>query len=71
MIQAREFSNSVPVDGAVLSKMDGTAKGGIVFPLFNELNIPVNFIGVGEDLDDIYKFDRTEYVEGLLGTRGK
>jgi fused signal recognition particle receptor len=71
LIQAREFSNSLPVDGAVLSKMDGTAKGGIVFPLFNELNIPVNFIGVGEDLDDIYKFDRTEYVEGLLGTRGK
>ena len=48
--------------------MDGTAKGGIVFPLFNELNIPVNFIGVGEDLDDIYKFNRAEYVEGLLGS---
>ena len=70
LIQAREFSNSVPVDGVVLTKMDGTAKGGIVFPLFNELNIPVNFIGVGEDLDDIYKFNRSEYVEGLLGTGG-
>jgi fused signal recognition particle receptor len=48
--------------------MDGTAKGGIVFPLFKELNIPVKFIGVGEDLDDLIVFNRNEYVQGLLGT---
>ncbi len=68
LIQAREFANTVQVDGAVLTKMDGTAKGGIVFPLFKELKIPVKFIGVGEDLDDLYIFNRNEYVQGLLGT---
>ena len=68
LIQAREFANTVQVDGAVLTKMDGTAKGGIVFPLFKELNIPVKFIGVGEDLDDLIVFNRHEYVQGLLGT---
>ena len=67
LIQAREFANTVQVDGAVLTKMDGTAKGGIVFPLFKELNIPVKFIGVGEDLDDLIVFNRYEYVQGLLG----
>ena len=68
LIQAREFANTVQVDGAVLTKMDGTAKGGIVFPLFKELNIPVKFIGVGEDLDDLIVFNQNEYVQGLLGT---
>jgi fused signal recognition particle receptor len=68
LIQAREFANTVQVDGAVLTKMDGTAKGGIVFPLFKELNIPVKFSGVGEDLDDLIVFNRNEYVQGLLGT---
>ena len=68
LIQAREFANTVQVDGAVLTKMDGTGKGGIVFPLFKELNIPVKFIGVGEDLDDLIVFNRNEYVQGLLGT---
>ncbi|MBT3663383.1 MAG: signal recognition particle-docking protein FtsY [Candidatus Marinimicrobia bacterium] len=68
LIQAREFSNTVQVDGAMLTKMDGTAKGGIVFPLFKELKIPVKFIGVGEDMDDLIVFNRNEYVQGLLGT---
>jgi|TARA_Y100000310_G_scaffold330914_1_gene403525 fused signal recognition particle receptor len=68
LIQAREFANTVQVDGAVLTKMDGTAKGGIVFPLYKELEIPVKFIGIGEDLDDLFLFNRNEYVQGLLGT---
>lgn len=68
LIQAREFSNTVQVDGAMLTKMDGTAKGGIVFPLFKELKIPVKFIGLGEDMDDLIVFNRNEYVQGLLGT---
>ena len=63
-----DFPEKVQVNGAVLTKMDGTAKGGIVFPLFKELKIPVEFIGLGEDLNDIYTFDREEYVHGLLGT---
>lgn len=69
LIQAKEFSNMVNIDGAILTKMDGTAKGGIVFPLFNDLNISVKFIGVGEDLDDIIKFDSNNYVEGILGIK--
>ncbi len=67
LIQAREFSDYMQMDGAILTKMDGTAKGGIIFPLYKELGIPVKFIGVGEDLDDLYVFNRHEYVQGLLG----
>jgi len=67
LIQSREFSDYVQMDGAILTKMDGTAKGGIIFPLYKELGIPVKFIGVGEDLDDLYVFNRHEYVQGLLG----
>ena len=67
LIQAREFSDYVQMDGAILTKMDGTAKGGIIFPLYKELGIPVKFIGVGEDLDDLYVFNRQEYIQGLLG----
>ena len=66
--QAKAFSEKVQVNGAVLTKMDGTAKGRIVFPLFKELKIPVEFIGLGEDLNDIYTFDREEYVHELLRT---
>ena len=67
LIQAREFSDYMQIDGAILTKMDGTAKGGIIFPLYKELGVPVKFIGVGEDLDDLYVFNRHEYVQGLLG----
>jgi len=67
VIQAKEFGNHVQLDGAILAKLDGTARGGIVFPLFRELNIPVEFIGVGEDLGDLESFDPEEYVDGLLG----
>ncbi len=66
--QVKAFAEAVQVDGAILTKMDGTAKGGIVFPLFKELDIPVKFIGVGEDLSDLFPFNRQEYVQGLLGT---
>ena len=65
--QAREFAKSVDLDGAVLTKMDGTAHGGIVFALKNELNIPVLFVGVGEELSDLNEFDPQEYIHSLLG----
>jgi fused signal recognition particle receptor len=55
------------LDGAVLTKMDGTARGGIVFALKNELNIPVLFVGVGEELSDLNEFDPHEYIHSLLG----
>lgn len=65
--QAREFAKSVELDGAVLTKMDGTARGGIVFALKNELGLPVLFIGIGEELNDLEVFEPGEYIHSLLG----
>lgn len=67
LIQAREFSNRVSVNGAILTKMDGTAKGGIVFPLYQELKIPTQFLGTGEGLEDLVPFNAEEYVNSLFG----
>ena len=67
--QAREFVKSFQIDGAIISKMDGSAKGGIIFPIYKELELPVRFIGLGEDLDDLILFDAIEYTQGLLGTK--
>ena len=68
LIQAKDFASKVQLDGAILTKMDGTAKGGIIFPLYSESNIAVKFIGAGEDLDDLFIFNRDEYVQSFLGT---
>ena len=65
--QVKEFHNHGALDGVILTKLDGTARGGIVFPLFNQLGIPVKFLGVGEDLTDLELFDPESYVDGLLG----
>ena len=65
--QAREFQSGRKLDGAVLSKLDGTAKGGIIFPLYAQLEIPVKFVGLGEGLSDMEVFEREKYVDGLLG----
>ena len=67
VVQAKEFNRHVPLEGAVLTKLDGTAKGGIIFPLYKELRIPVQFIGLGEELKDIELFDPDVYLDGLLG----
>ena len=66
-IQAKEFSDHIKLDGAVLTKMDGTAKGGIIFSLYRGLGIPVKFIGVGEDFSDFLSFNREDYVKSLFG----
>ena len=65
--QAQEFQADRKIDGAVLTKLDGTAKGGIIFPLYAKLNIPVKFVGLGEGLTDLEVFDKVHYVNGLLG----
>lgn len=67
LAQAKEFQKQRRIDGAILSKLDGTAKGGIVFPLYSDLGIPVKFIGVGESIKDIELFNADSYVDGLLG----
>ncbi len=64
--QAKEFKNSANITGLVLTKLDGTAKGGIVFSIKNELGIPVKFIGVGEAVDDMEKFDNKQFVQALF-----
>ena len=64
--QAKEFSQSAPITGLVMTKLDGTAKGGIVFSVKKELNIPVKFIGVGEKIDDLEHFDAVQFVDALF-----
>jgi len=66
LIQAREFSKSAGVTGLVLTKLDGTAKGGIAFAVNRELGIPVKLIGVGEQADDLLDFEPGSFVEALL-----
>ena len=66
-MQAKEFNKQYTLDGAILTKLDGTARGGIVFPLYDELKIIVKFIGVGESLEDLEPFDSISYVDSLLG----
>ena len=67
ILQAKEFRQAADITGLVLNKLDGTAKGGIVISIKNELNIPVKFIGVGEKIDDMQEFDSAEFVEALFG----
>ncbi|MEY2442766.1 MAG: fused signal recognition particle receptor [bacterium] len=64
--QAKLFSEAVPVDGIVLTKLDGTAKGGIALAIAGELGIPVKLIGIGEGLDDLRPFDADDYARALL-----
>lgn len=64
--QARVFDEAVELDGIVLTKLDGTAKGGFVFSLCKELGIPVVFAGVGEKIDDLELFDAEQFVEGFV-----
>ncbi len=65
--QARHFKDSVAITGVVLAKLDGTAKGGVVFAIGRELGVPVRFVGVGEGIEDIMPFDSKAFVDGLFG----
>ncbi|NYV67638.1 signal recognition particle-docking protein FtsY [Bacillus sp. Gen3] len=68
MLQAKTFKEVTDVSGIVLTKLDGTAKGGIVLAIRNELHIPVKFVGLGEKMDDLQEFDAEKYVYGLFST---
>ncbi|MEA4882124.1 MAG: signal recognition particle-docking protein FtsY [Clostridia bacterium] len=68
--QARVFNEAVGVTGIVLTKLDGTARGGIVVAVSQELGIPVKFVGVGEAVDDLRPFDPREFIQGLLRPEG-
>jgi fused signal recognition particle receptor len=66
LMQAKAFAESVEVTGIILSKLDSTAKGGIVFAIADQLEIPVRFIGTGEKATDIAPFDAREYIDRLF-----
>jgi fused signal recognition particle receptor len=66
LVQAREFTNAVDVTGVVLTKLDGSAKGGIVLAIQHEFGIPVKLVGLGETVVDLVDFDPDEFVEALL-----
>lgn len=66
LAQAREFKECADITGVILTKMDGSAKGGIAIAIQSELGIPVKYIGVGEQIDDLQKFDAHEFVEALF-----
>ena len=66
VIQAKQFMEACPIDGIILTKLDGTAKGGVVLSIKQSLNIPVRYIGVGEGIDDLQKFDAESFAEALI-----
>lgn len=68
LIQAKEFGEVTNLTGIILTKMDGTAKGGIAIAIQSELNIPVKYIGVGESIEDLQKFDSESFVKALFDT---
>lgn len=71
LVQAKEFSDVAKISGIVLTKMDGTAKGGIAVAIQSELAVPVKYIGVGETIDDLQKFDSDEFVNALFDVKDK
>lgn len=68
--QAKEFKNIADITGIVLTKLDGTAKGGIIIPIYNELKIPVKYVGVGEGIDDLLPFNATDFANGIFDIEG-
>ncbi len=69
LAQAKQFSEVAEISGIILTKMDGTAKGGIAVAIQSELGIPVKYIGVGETIDDLQKFDSEQFVNALFSTK--
>ena len=66
MAQAKQFMECADITGVILTKMDGTAKGGIAVAIQSELGIPVKYIGIGESIDDLQKFDADSFVDALF-----
>ena len=66
LIQARQFKETAGLTGIILTKLDGTAKGGIVIAIAQELQVPVKFVGLGEGIDDLQPFDAQEFLEAMI-----
>lgn len=69
LVQAREFAAVAGVNGIVLTKLDGTAKGGVAVAIANDLNLPIRFVGVGEGIEDLVPFSADEYIDGLFAEK--
>ena len=69
--RARQFMEAAEITGIILTKLDGTAKGGIAVAIQSELGIPVKYVGVGEKIDDLQKFDSHDFVNALFQTENK
>ena len=67
LAQAQEFARAIPLTGLVLTKLDGTAKGGIAVAIVSAMKVPIRWVGLGEAIDDLVPFDATSFAEGLLG----
>ena len=67
LTQAEEFTSATELTGVVLTKLDGTAKGGVALGIHRRLGVPIRYVGVGEGVDDLLEFDPGDYVDGLLG----
>ena len=67
LIQARTFKETAGLTGIVLTKLDGTAKGGIAVAIANELHLPVRYIGLGEQIDDMQPFNAREFIDAIFG----
>jgi fused signal recognition particle receptor len=66
LTQAREFQKAIPLTGVIVTKLDGSGKGGILVPIYQELKVPARFIGLGEKAEDFQAFDPKQFVEELL-----
>ena len=66
LVQAKEFSKATPLTGLIVTKLDGTAKGGVIFQISAVQKIPIKYIGVGEGIDDLQDFDAKEFIEALF-----
>ena len=69
LVQAKQFKEAIDVTGIILTKLDGTAKGGIAVAIQAELGIPVKYIGIGEHIDDLQKFNAEAFVKALFNVR--
>ncbi len=67
--QAREFTSAAGVNGIVLAKLDGTAKGGVAVAIAHDLNLPIRYVGVGESIDDLVPFSAEEFVDALFAEK--
>ena len=65
LTQAKTFNDAVPLSGIIMTKLDGTAKGGVIIPILNELKIPIEYVGLGEKAEDLIPFNAKDFVEML------